>query len=86
MSDKDEAASPVRYSETASVQDPPGTVHPELGQVREHCCEVASVVDGQKARDVFADEPTGMKFRQQSRDVHPQSRAWVVQALTTAAR
>nr|WP_238158115.1 hypothetical protein [Kribbella voronezhensis] len=60
MSDKDESAAPVGYSETASVQHPPGTVHPELGQVTEDRAEVVSVVDGQKARDVLADEPTGM--------------------------
>jgi hypothetical protein len=59
MSDKDESAASVGYSETASVQHPPGTVHPEVGQVGEDGAEVAAVVDGQKARDVFADEPTG---------------------------
>ena len=84
MSDKDESAAPVGYSETASVQDPPGAVHPELGQVPEDGTEVVSVVDRQKTRDVFADEPTGTKFRQQSRDVHPQARAWVTQPATTA--
>ncbi|GAA3597887.1 hypothetical protein GCM10022235_82070 [Kribbella ginsengisoli] len=60
MSDKDEAAASVGYSETASVQHPPGTVHPELGQVPEDRAEVCSVVDREKARDVLADEPTGM--------------------------
>jgi hypothetical protein len=73
MSDKDEPAAPVGYSETASVQHPPGTVHPELGQVPEDRTEICSVVDREKARDVLPDEPAGMQFRQQSRDVHPQS-------------
>jgi hypothetical protein len=84
MSDKDEAAAPVGYSETASVQDPPGAVHPEVGQVPEDGTEVVPVVDRQKARDVFADEPTGTELSQQSRDVHPQARAWVTHACTTA--
>jgi hypothetical protein len=58
MSDKHESTASVGNSETATVQHPPRAVHPEVGQVREDGAEVAPVVDGQKARDVFPNEPT----------------------------
>jgi hypothetical protein len=59
MSDKDDATASLGNSEVASVQYPPGALHPDVGQVCEDPGEVASclVRDGEKARDVLADEP-----------------------------